>query len=432
MALSRRQLLIHGGRLAVASAAGLWSLDRLAGAAGLTPDAPEGLRKCISLGGPGSLRQDGHPDDYRLWGNREYIRDASGTRWVKLWVSWYDVQQELGFPPVGRENSWRHLNGAPGGLGWLRRLDGQVRAINDDRLGVLLCIDHTYPTWSSGAAGSDPADPRKPAAQKLPLDVSPDGPWAWFVSHLLARYRKGARPNPIGPTGGLLEISHGYDPLFGNPYGASIDALEICNEPNYLGWPQEGAVETTAQMIRSATQLSAVWGGTPILAPATSDFPDATTTSAGGVSATVWSDFTLGVLSALSGYRSPVPLRWSHHNYRDVRLGTARAEAVLAMLDGAGWTSDVAPLWLTEGGLNLGVRAADPAARRNQAQAIEQSFRRTMELPDVYLWTQHTISDKEGNDFKSGLRDDFRWGQGLGRERPSWAAWRDLPGAPTP
>jgi hypothetical protein len=255
-ALSRRQLLIRGGRLVVASAGGLWSLDRLAGAA----RAGEGLRKCISLGGPGSLRQDGHPDDYRLWGNREFIRDASETRWIKLWVSWHDLQQELGFPPPSRGDSWRHLNGAPGGQGWLRRLDGQVRAANEDRLGVILTLYHANPTWASGATGPDPVDPSKPVEHKLPLDVSPDGPWAWFVAYLIARYRKGSRPNPFGPEGALAEIAVGYDPLFGNPDGAAIDALEICNEPNQLAWPQEGVVEATAQMIRSATLLSAALG----------------------------------------------------------------------------------------------------------------------------------------------------------------------------
>jgi len=428
MALSRRQLIVRGGRLAIASAAGgLWSLERPAGAI----EGGDGLRKCISLGGPGPLRQDAHPDDYRLWGNREYIRDASGTRWVKLWVSWYDLQQELGLPPVSRAGSWRHLNGAPGGQAWLRRLDGQVRAANDDRLGVILSIYHAYPTWASAATGPDPADPARPAEQKLPIDVSPDGPWGWFVAYLIARYRKGSRPNPFGPEGAPTEIASGHDPLFGNPDGAAIDALEICNEPNHLGWPQEGVVATTAQMIRSATQLSAAWGRTPILAPATSDFPDSTERSRRGLKATGWSDFTLGVLEGLAGYRPTVPVRWSHHNYRDVRLGTSRAEDVLAMLHGARWRSDVAPLWLTEGGMNLGRRADNPAARRLQARAIERSFAETAALGDVYLWTQHTISDKPGNDFKSGLRDDFRWGRGPGRERPAWSAWRDLRGAPT-
>jgi hypothetical protein len=138
------------------------------------------------------------------------------------------------------------------------------------------------------------------------------------------------------------------------------------------------------------------------------------------------------VLSALRGYLSPVPLRWSHHNYRDVRFGDGRTESVLGMLRDAAWSSDVAPLWLTEGGLNLGSSLEDPAQRDFQAQAIERSFRSAMDMPGLYLWTQHTISDKAGNDFKAGLRDDFTPATGLGPRRPSWFAWRSLPSASIP
>jgi hypothetical protein len=428
--LNRRAFLARAGRMAAAAGvAGFVSLDPLAAVV----SAAGPLRKCISLGGPGSLRMDGHPDDYLLWGNREFIRDLSGTTWVKLWVSWYDLQQELAFQPASRAASWRHLNTAPAGQSWLRRLDRQVRAVNDDGLGVILSLYHTYPTWSSGATGPNPVDSGKAAEQKLPLDVSTTGPWAWFIGYLVARYRRGAAPNPTGPHDPAPgETPPGYDARFGNPDGASIDALEICNEPNYLGWPQEGVANAVAEMVVSSTQLSATWGGTPVLAPGTSDFPDATRRNSLGTRDTVWSEFTLAVLTTLAGYRSPVPLRWSHHNYRDVRLGETRAESVLEMLAGAGWSSDVAPLWLTEGGLNLASRVADQAQREFQARAIERSFRLTMRLPDVYLWTQHTISDKAGNSFKSGLRDDFTWGQGIGPERPSWFAWRALPGAPLP
>ena len=49
-------------------------------------------------------------------------------------------------------------------------------------------------------------------------------------------------------------------------------------------------------------------------------------------------------------------------------------------------------------------------------------------LGDVFMWTQHTISDKAGNDFRSGLRDDFVEGQGPGPTRPAWQTWRSLPG----
>src|SRR5439155_22892977 len=102
MSLSRRQFLIGAGGAAVAAAAaGFVSFDPLSRGGPEDVRAGETLRKCISLGGPGPLRQDNHPDDYLRWGNREYIRDVSGTTWVKLWVSWHDLQQELGAAPAG-------------------------------------------------------------------------------------------------------------------------------------------------------------------------------------------------------------------------------------------------------------------------------------------------------------------------------------------
>jgi hypothetical protein len=427
--MNRRQFLERGGRLAlVAGAASFATLEWLAA------DAPAAgpLRKCVSLGGPGSLRQEGHPDDYMLWGNREYIRDSSRTTWVKLWVSWDDLQRELGVAPASRQASWRQLNGAPGGQRWLQRLDRQLKAVNDDGLGAILALYQAFPAWSSGATGPDPADSNKAAIQKVPLDLSPDGPWGWFIAYLLARYRRGAAPNPVGPHDREPgESTPGYDPPFGNPAGAAIDALEICNEPNHLYWPQENIVDAVARMIRSAELLSRTWGPTPILAPATSDFPDATVRRSAGIAGTVWSEFTQSLLEALRDFHPVVPVRWSHHNYRDVRLGEtpSRAERVLAMLRGAAWSNEPQPLWLTEGGLNLGSHVSDPAARQAQARSIERNFRRMMRLPDVFMWTQHTISDKQGNNFKSGLRDDFVWGQGLGEERPSWLTWRELPGS---
>jgi hypothetical protein len=52
-----------------------------------------------------------------------------------------------------------------------------------------------------------------------------------------------------------------------------------------------------------------------------------------------------------------------------------------------------------------------------------------MGVPGVYMWTQHTISDKQGNSFKSGLRDDFVYPSAVGAERPSWYAYQALPGS---
>ena len=377
------------------------------------------------------MRVDDSPDDYLLWGNREYIRD-SRTTWVKLWISWHDLQQELGAAPAGRVQSWDQLNSAPGGQSWLRRLDRQVKAISSDRLGVIVTLYQAFPTWANGATGVDPVGRSRPAEQKLPLDLSVNGPWGWFIGHLLARYKKDAAVNPTGPR----EPALGENPSitrFGNPEGAAIDALEICNEPNHIYWPQEGIDVAAARMIRTATELSQVWGGTAILAPATSDYPDeANIVNSRGIVSTAWENFIKGVLRELRDFSPAVPLLWSHHNYRETRFAEAprRSQRVLRLLRTTGWRMGRQPLWLTEGGYNMRTLWQDPQTRSDQASLIERSFRRSRLASGVYLWTQHTISDKQGNDWKGGLRDDFIWGVGPGQPRPSWYSFRDLPAFP--
>src|SRR5438105_15779733 len=92
-------------------------------AAGPATAAAADLQKAISFSGPQSLRSDDNPNDYRLWGNREYVAQ-SRTRWVKLWVSWYYVQQ--GYQPTSRTDSWKQLDKSPD----LSCLESQARAAN--------------------------------------------------------------------------------------------------------------------------------------------------------------------------------------------------------------------------------------------------------------------------------------------------------------
>ena len=416
--------------MAFAAGAASWlSLDRLADPA----LAAGNLRKCISMGGPGPMRVDDSPDDYLLWGNREFIKD-SHTSWVKLWISWYDLQQELGAAPAGRVQSWDHLNSAPGGQSWLRRLDRQVKAIKTDRLGVILTLYQAFPTWANGATGVDPVGRAKPAEQKLPLDLSVNGSWGWFIAHLLARYKQGAAVNPTGPrepaSGESASVTR-----FGNPDGAAIDALEICNEPNQIYWPQEGIAVAVAQMIKTATALSQTWGGPMVLAPATSDYPDdADIVNSRGIVSTAWEGFTKAVIRELRGFRPTVPMRWSHHNYRETRFGEApdRSRRLARILRTARWQMGRQPIWLTEGGYNMRTLSQDPTERELQADLIAQSFLGSGHAREVYMWTQHTINDKQGNDWKGGLRDDFTWGVGPGPPRPSWYTFRDLAAWPRP
>jgi hypothetical protein len=391
------------------------------GAAELNADA---LHKGISMSGPQSLRADNAPNDYRDWGNRRYFRD-SGTGWVKLWVSWYDLQQS--HPATSLADSWDNLDTAPGGERWLRRLDAQIKAANDDGVRVIVTVYQAFPTWASGATGPDPLS-AKGAERKLPADLTPDGPWGWFIGYLSARYN-GAY-NAAGPhRAGNGETSAAW---FGNPERAQADALEVVNEPNTLYWPMDDVVGATAAMVRSAEALSYRYGQQAILAPATSDFPDP-----GGALAGVsmdWRSFESALLDQLASFRPRVAVYWSHHNYNDVgnedSAATSRAKQTVDLLYEKNWKGGGDRyVWLTEGGYDLGGAWADPAARQAQADKIQWSFGQMRTIPEIFVWTQHAINDTFADNFKSGLRDNFDYLlPGLGPPRPSWSTWLALPG----
>ena len=402
-------------RLALLAAVGIVGLFLLAGAA----QAADPLAKAISMSGPQPLREDNHPNDFRSWGNREYFRD-SHTGWVKLWVSWYDLQQ--GYAATSRDSSWNNLTGSSIGTAYLRRLDGQIRAANDDGVRVIVTVYQAFPTWASGAAGQDPLS-SKGAERKLPSNLSTNGPWAWFIGYLSARYN-GAY-NATGPhKPAKRETSSAY---YGNPQRAHVDALEVVNEPNTLYWPMDNIVGATAAMMRSAAAVSSQWGKQTIVGPATSDSPDPGAARA-GVSMD-WKTFTSQLVSALAGWQPAVAVRWSEHNYKDVKYedpaATSRAKQTVDLIAGSTWTGR--QLWLTEGGYNLGTTWTDPAAREAQAAKIKKSFDAMRTVPEVVMWTQHSINDLANNSFKSGLRDDYNYAlPGPGTARPSWSTWLTL------
>src|SRR5436190_11612124 len=140
--------------------AALLGLALVTGAA----QAADPLPKAISMSGPQPLREDNHPNDFRYWGNREYFRD-SHTSWVKLWVSWYDLQQ--GYAATSRDSEWNNLTGSAVGSAYLRRLDGQIQAANADGVRTIVTIYQAFPTWATGGAGPDPLS-SKGAERKLP------------------------------------------------------------------------------------------------------------------------------------------------------------------------------------------------------------------------------------------------------------------------
>ena len=155
-------------------------------------------------------------------------------------------------------------------------------------------------------------------------------------------------------------------------YGASLDVLELCNEPNLQGTAPEtvAAMFVTAQRIASDLASPVVLGG-----PATSDIRG-------------YDRFTDRLLDALDarGFVAGPRFAWTHHNYADVAYATSRTADVRRRLVGrwAGWPAGDGgdpQILVTEGGVTLRTIArrlgiADPAAQRaKQGELLTAAFR---------------------------------------------------------
>lgn len=278
---------------------------------------------------------------------------------MKLWVSWRDL---VARGPLGSHRG-------------LPYLDRQIAAANDDGLGVVLGVYHSYP----GHADS----------HRIPADLTADGAWAAFIRELCRR----------------------YSPRTGTPF---VDAFEPVNEPNLLLRPRGLRVQAAVAMARTAAELGAAHGLPLLLVPATADTPN-------------WRMFSEEVLAGLDGWSPPMRVEWSHHNYRDVRgrrpAERTRVARLIRMLRGSAFEGRV---WLTEGGYNLHPDHHDPRALERQADLIEHSYRQMARLPEVSMWTQHSINDVWFNNYRSGLRGNFVHGVGPGAQRPAYATWARL------
>lgn len=463
--ITRRRLIAAGASTAIAAYSLDWSVSQRAAQAGADA-APQAagtpMRKLVSLGGSRVNKAPGAPNDYRNVRNRQDVFDT-GTKWVKIWVSMYEAfivpdaplaGQGHDFRPGDIRVAWDRLaNGIPpsaatGGHEWgLGGIDQQVRAANEDGVGVILCLDWRHPLWASHPpeasvfAQGDPELAVGPRGEKanwrFPSDLGPESPWAWFVSHLFARYALGTAPNPSGPR-----IAPDGAPSTGNAQGAYVDFVEICNEPNLFPWPQgEGganAIAATVQMFKTAEE-HAVRFGTAILGPGTADLPARNDTAL-----TEYAAFTGGVAAGLKGWRPRVSVGWSHHNYTDIREGsTERYATVCEILTDEGWYDRKAQIWLTEGGLDLGpsTPAVSPL-EADQARLIATGWAQFQALSDrceaggtigqVYAFGQHTLEDEPFREAVFSLRRPAGpLGEAEGEPRPAYAVWRGLPGNAT-
>lgn len=456
-----RRRLVETGAASVLAAYGLQgTIPAGAQAAPAPPGTP--MRKLVSLGGPRLNGAPGESNDLRTLRNRQDVFDT-GTKWVKIWVSMYECFVVPGarlsgqgheFRPPGMREAWDRLadgtaaSAATGGHEWgLGNIDQQVRAANEDGVGVVLCLDWRYPLWACHPpeapvfAQADPQQPIGPHGEKanwrFPAELGPDSPWAWFLAHLIARYPPATAPNPagprVGPDGSLST---------GNAYGAFVDCVEICNEPNLFPWPQgeggAGAIAATVQMFKTAEQLAHPFG-TTLLGPGTADLP-----TRGRNAITDYATFTRGVAAGLRGWRPRVGVGWSHHNYTDIRLGsTERYAAVCEILEEQRWHDPRAKIWLTEGGMNLGpsTPAVSPL-EADQARLLATAWRKLQALSDrheaagtigqVFAFGQHTFEEVAFREAAFSLRrPPGPLGEAEGVPRPAYHVWRGLPGNPT-
>jgi hypothetical protein len=374
-----------------------------------------GLVKCLSLGSAAALRIERHPHDYCYHGNPEFVR-AMGASWVKLWVSWYDLQ--AAYRPASREESWWHLNEAPGDIPdsppfstepALRSLDRQIAAAKADGLKVILAVDECSPEWAVDESGTVKTGLERFASRihgsRPPLNCSTQGPWAWFFEHLCRRYSGGAQ----------------------------VDAIEICCEPN-LRWPWDEAPAAVAEMIRSAAEISARCGGPAVLAPSLADLDEDALVGPWGAGMPLRL-FAERLLRDLEGFTPRVYVGWSQHNYGDIAAGSADGvHTVLPLLRRRDWADSSAAVWLTEGACHLDdprmLTVTDALEDESlQAQLLELNFHACAAVPQVRLWTHQSIHDYEMTRIKTGLLGDFDFLNQLpGAEKLAYDRFCSLPG----
>jgi hypothetical protein len=342
-------------------------------------------------------------------------------------------------------------------------LDEQIALARRDGLRIVLTL-YRFATWANGTDAMTPAQldatlpdrrssPAATSAKALnmhyPDDVSVTSAWGDFVTRIAGRYSRG---NPARPS-----------------LDATIDVLEIANEPNLQWWPQQGPSadpanpyargpvvidDVVTRMFATAKTITARWDGEPMLGgPGLAD-STAATDSRLRTGYDTTSDRLLPGLRA-SGFTAGARFAWTHHNYTDVTFdqgaGTTAPDAAttgrttnfaadmrrrLIANGWAGWPAgDPTDPWmmLTEGGVTIqSIRSAtrwnisDPAAQRaKQAELIQRAWDRMasagegagIAIKSNYLW----YTDPN---FDSGLADALADG---GARRPSYATWGGLP-----
>ena len=355
-------------------------------------------------------------------------------------------------------------------------LDESIKVANNNGKKVILGVYQAAPTWSWTASANPTPEPgtRKTAERHFPADLGADSPYGWFIRYLIARYTGEvtagpgcgclpARGNPLGARIDYIE------PLNEPNFEWWPQALSVCSasqamttcewwarmHPQYdpatrSGFPPDWNPTdptTRAKLLctlgpsgadkTKAAYCDPNWTGPTPDCAASYDPNDDPQYSSYPPKNTGYFEFTDQVLEALREWHPVMPVRWAHHNYHDIEERTdgdppqdpwqTRVAYVGTLLRlwnflPAEPETERWGVWLTEGASRMwefnGVGVGEEQRilmRTEQEHDISTNVPLMESLPDVKLWTQHTI-----NDDIYGLRDPWIAGRGPGKPRPAW------------
>ena len=401
------------------------------------------LRKCVSMG-PLNIAE-GDDQDLRAHGNLDLLT-STGTRWVKLWVRWDQVQplpaSSVPFDRLGDPV-------ANPGYPFLAALDAQIELARAQSppIGVVL-TPWLFPKWANGtsdlvdaipgdraffpedrlAAGDHAQGDPEGAAKKLfyrvppAAELEPDGLWGRWIDFLYRRY------------------AHHGDGV----------VLEVMNEPNLQWWPQRDAApggdpfelgelaapRAAARMMATAQAIGERNGNQLLLGgPAVWDGP-----KRGASQSRLWTgyeEFTARLLDELDevGFRAGERFVWTQHNYMDTLFGhgrpgspSNRAARTRSLLVDR-WSGLGGPktpeVWLTEGGADLRERVVG-ADRELQARLVGENWNRMADAggdgAGIGMVTNY-LGYSEFH-YDTGMREPLEAG---GVSRPLERTWRELP-----
>ena len=358
----------------------------------------------------------------------------------------HDLGEAVGVlarPPAGagrgarepRGSSWDHLNSAPGGQSWLRRLDRPAEG--DQRRRPRRASSRSTTRFRPGRTArpaSTPSAARSRPSRSCRSTSPPNGPVGLV-------HRPPARALPQGSRARTRSARASRPPARTRPDAVRKSRRRRDRRARDLQRAEPPLLAAGGH--RGRGRADDPLGDVAVAHLGRHDDPrlrrPRTSRTSGPRQLARHRQHRLGGLHVTAcspssrGFRPPVPIHWSHHNYRETRFGEAprRTDACCACCGRAGRCASASPCGSRRAASTWARAIRTPPTRERQARLIERSFRRTMRVRGgLHVDAAHD-QRQAGQRLEGRAARRLRVGQGLGGPRPAWYTWRDLPGART-